>query len=306
MSQSAELPTAGTTADAAPGPTDADVPTAPRRPNFRGDLTEVLEFLPVFRSAVRGYERWQVDSYVSWAERELLAARRSTDEMAARFATASVELDRCREELSRSAAGRDARQVSERVAQILELAAEEAADITAAGAAEAEGLVAAARDWSSAMLRHAREAEESAAAEQARVARIQREAAEALAAARAEAEQIRAAARADQERLAAEADETRRRLDQEAASRRAEAEEKARRQREQEAAAAAEEVAAARRELEQLLGQRNRTGESLRQLTERISDALQTLAATVPADPPNVVAPQPVAKIPAGSRHAAS
>jgi hypothetical protein len=304
MSQSAELPTPGTTPDAVPAITD--VAESPRRPNLRGDLADVLEFLPVFRSAVRGYDRWQVDSYVSWAERELRAARRSTEEMAARFATASAELDRCREELSRSAAGRDARQVSERVAQILELAGEEAADLRAAGAAEAEGLVAAARDWSSAMLRHAREAEESAAAEQARAARVQREAAQALAAARVEAEEIRAAARADQERLAAEAAETRRRLDQEAAGRRAEAEEKARRQREQEAAAAAEVVAAARRELDQLHAQRDRAGESLRQLTERINDALQTLAATVPADLPNVVAPQPLARVPAGSRHAAS
>jgi cell division septum initiation protein DivIVA len=282
MPQSADLPTAPRTPD--PGP---------RRPNLDGDLDTVLEFLPSFRVAVRGYDRWQVDSYVSWAERELRAARRSADDLAARFADRSVELDRVQRELARSAAGRDARQVSERLAQVLELAAEEAAEITAAGAAEAEGLVDAARAWSTSMLQHAREAEQAAAADREQAARTRGEAAELLAAARDQAEQLRAAAVREQDRLAAEAAEVRRRLDQEAADRRAEAEEKARRQREQEAAAAAEVVAAARREIEQLHSQRDRAGESLRQLTARLGDALETLATCVPADRPNIVAVQP-------------
>ena len=53
--------------------------------------------------------------------------------MAARFAAVSAELDRARAELSRSAPSREAHQVSDRVARILELAAEEAADIRVAG-----------------------------------------------------------------------------------------------------------------------------------------------------------------------------
>jgi hypothetical protein len=304
MPQSADLPAAPRTPDPGAGRTVSDAvpaaPPGPRRPNLDGDLDAVLEFLPSFRVAVRGYDRWQVDSYVSWAERELRAARRSADDMAARFADRSVELDRVRQELARSAAGRDARQVSERIAQVLELAAEEAAEITAAGATEAEGLVAAARAWSTSMLQHAREAEQAAAADREQAARTRGEAAELLAAARDQAGQLRAAAVREQDRLAAEAAEVRRRLDGEAADRRAEAEEKARRQREQEAAAAAEVVAAARREIEQLHSQRDRAGESLRQLTARIGDALETLAAWVPADRPNIVAVQPRERTAAG------
>ncbi len=272
----------------------------PRRPNLKGDLDSVLEFLPVFRGAVRGYERSQVDSYVTWAERELRAARRSADEMAARFAAVSTELDRARQELSRSAGSREARLFSERVAHILELAADEAAEIRAAGAAEADGLVTAARTWSAAMMQHAREAEDAATAERDRATAIRAEAADELATARAEAGELRAAALREQQRLAAEAAQERRLLEEEAAAGRAAAEEKARRQQEQEMAAAAEVVAAARREIEQLHAQRDRATESLQLLTGRISDALATLAASIPAEPPNVVAPQPRDRTPAG------
>jgi colicin import membrane protein len=289
----------GTTVDPGPRLPLSEVIAPPRRPNLTGDLDNVLEFLPVFRGAVRGYDRTQVDSYVSWAERELHAARRSADEMAARFAACSAELERAREELSRSAAGRDARQFTERVGQILELAAEEAAEVTAAGVAEAEGLVATGRSYSAAMLRHAREVDEAAAAERQRAATTCGEAAEVLAAARAEAEEIRTAVAREQDRLAAEAMDARERLDRESAARRVEAEEKARRQREQEAAAAAEVVAAARREIEELHRQRDRASASLHQLTERISEALRTLAAGLPLELPNVVAPQPRERTPA-------
>jgi hypothetical protein len=272
----------------------------PRRPNLKGDLDSVLEFLPVFRGAGRGYERAQVDSYVTWAEQELRAARRSADEMAARFAAVSAELDRARQELARSAGSRAARALSERMAHVLELAAEEAEDIRAAGAAEADGLVTAARTWSAAMMQHAREAEDAAAAERERATATRAEAADVLEAARAEAEELRAAAVRERERLAAEAAEERRQLEEEAAAERAAAEEKARRQQEQEMAAAAEVVAAARREIDLLHGQRDRATESLRLLTARINDALQTLAVGVPADPPNVVALQPRDRTPTG------
>jgi len=260
----------------------------------------VLEFLPVFRGALHGYDRSQVDSYVVWAERELQAARRSADEMAARFGGCSAQLDRAREELRRSPAGREAHAVSERVGQILELATEEAAALREAGAAEGDGLVAAAREYAAAMLRHAREVEDAATAEQQAAAATRAQAAELLTAARAEAEELRAAALREQGRLAVEATQARARLDREAAERRAEAEEKARRQQEQEAMAAAEAVAAARREIEDLHRQRDRAADSLRQLTVRIGEALQTLAAGLPVEVPNVVAPQPWERTPAG------
>jgi hypothetical protein len=302
MPQSPELPIAAFPIAESP----VNAPAEPRRPNLKGDLDEVLEFLPCFRGAVRGYERSQVDSYVSWAERELRAARRAADEMAARFAAGAVELDRLRQEVARSAAGREARQVSERVAQLLELAAEEAAEIKAAGAAEADGLVAAARTYSAAMLRRARAAEDDASAQTQRAAVTCAQADELLTAAQAEAEDLRAATVREQERVAAAAAQERRRLDQEAAMHRAAAEERARRRRDQEAAAAAEVVAAARREVEQLHRRRDRAEEHLQLLTARISEALRTLGVPLPAEPPhpdvrpNTVAVQPRERTPAG------
>jgi colicin import membrane protein len=305
MLQSGALTRAETTADTTSG-TGPDVPPTevlppPRRPNLNGDLDSVLEFLPSFRGSLHGYDRSQVDSYVSWAEQELHAARRSADEMAARFAACSVELDRVRGELARAEAGRQAQEVSDRLRRILELAGEEAAALTAAAAAEADGVVADAREYAAAMLRHAQEVEDAARAEQEEAAATRDEASAVLAAARAEAEELRAAAVREQAGIAAEAEATRQRLDRESATRRAAAEERARRQREQEAVAAAEVVAAARREIEELHAQRDRAGESLRQLTVRVGDVLQTLGAGSPNRGPDAVAPQPRDRRPAGA-----
>jgi colicin import membrane protein len=311
MLESGALPSAGSTADPVPDVSPSVVIPPPRRPNLTGDLDSVLEFLPSFRGALHGYDRWQVDSYVSWAERELRAARRSVDEMAARFASCAAELERAREEAGRSEAGREARQLSERVGRILELAAEEAADLRAAGAAEGEGLVADAREYAAAMLRHARDVQAAAAGEREQAAAIgveaadllaatRVEAADLLAAARVEGDEVRAATVREQERLTAAAAVVRERLDLEAAARRADAEGKARRQREQAAAAAAEGIAAAHREIEELHCQRDRAAASLRQLTERIGEALRALAAGLPFELPNVVAPQPREPTPDG------
>ena len=298
--------TADTTSRTGPDVSPVEVLPPPRRPNLNGDLDSVLEFLPSFRGSLHGYDRSQVDSYVSWAEQELHAARRSADEMAARFAACSVELDRARGELARAEAGRQVHEVSDRMRQVLELAGEEAAAVRAAAAAEADEVVADAREYAAAMLRHAREAEDAARAEQEQAAATRDEAAAVLAAARAEAEELRAAAVREQGRITAEATATRQRLDQESAARRAAAEELARRQREQEAAAAAEVVAAARREIDELHAQRDRASASLRQLTAEVGDALQTLAAALPIERLEVAAPQLRDRRPAGARSPSS
>lgn len=272
-----------------------DGPIAPpRRPNLWGDLDSVLEFLPCFRAALRGYDRWQVDSYVSWAERELCAARRSADEMAAHFGACSVELERTRRQLGRSEVGRDVVGVSDRMAQMLELAADEAAALTAAGAAEADQLVDRARTYAAAMLQRAREVEDAAAAETEAAAQVRAEAADRLEQAGTQVGELRAAAAAERHRLDAEAEQARARLDRESAARRARLEEQAREQREQEAAAAAEAVAAVHREIDGLHRQRDQARESLHRLTDQIGAALQTLVTSLPADPPNIVAPQPI------------
>jgi hypothetical protein len=42
-----------------------------RRPHLSGDLPGVLTPAPMFRRTVAGYDRFQVDTYVRWAEDEI-------------------------------------------------------------------------------------------------------------------------------------------------------------------------------------------------------------------------------------------
>jgi len=51
-----------------------DVGPRPRGLNLSGDFDELLSTRPVFRTRVHGYDKLQVDNYVSWAEDELAAA----------------------------------------------------------------------------------------------------------------------------------------------------------------------------------------------------------------------------------------
>ena len=44
------------------------VPTDRTRPNVSGDLPTVFQIAPMFRRTVGGYDRFQVDTYVQWAE----------------------------------------------------------------------------------------------------------------------------------------------------------------------------------------------------------------------------------------------
>jgi len=117
----------------------------PEMPNFSGDLDALLTTAPVFRSAVRGYDRLQVDNYVSWAESELRAARRETDDLVDRYGRACAELEISRRLLARSPEGQEMTVISERMGQMLRMAADEAAALTAAGSAEADQILADAR-----------------------------------------------------------------------------------------------------------------------------------------------------------------
>lgn len=111
-----------------------------RRPNLSGDLGQLLSEAPCFRRRLAGYDRLQVDNYVSWAEAELQLAGREVDELAARLGRCTAELQRAQQRLSTSPAGWELGQVSERVGEILRLAADEAADLVESGVAEAERL----------------------------------------------------------------------------------------------------------------------------------------------------------------------
>ena len=150
------------------------------RPGIRGGLDALLESRPLFRTALRGYDRLQVDNYVAWAETELLAVRRANDDLLARYGACSAELEISRRLLAFSPAGREQVRTSERVGEILRLAADEAARLTEAGAADADRVRAVARAEADALLRRAREVKEDALAECAGM--------------RQEAEQVRAAA----------------------------------------------------------------------------------------------------------------
>jgi colicin import membrane protein len=184
---------------------------AHRRPNLAGDLETILEGRPLFRTALRGYDRLQVDNYVSWAETELTATRRENDDLLSRYGTCSAELEISRRLLACSPEGRELVKTSERVGEILRLAADEAATLTEAGATEADRLRAEARAEADALLRRATEIKEAALAdcrraeEEARAARA--EGVTRLQEASAEADRLIVEAAAVRDRMALEAEE---------------------------------------------------------------------------------------------------
>ena len=168
-------------------------------PRAEHDLHAPLEPRPQFRAALRGYDRQQVDDYVAWAGTELLAVRRANDDLLSRYGACSAELEISRRLLACSPAGREQVRTSERVGEILRLAADEAARLTDAGAADADRLRAVARAEADALLRRAREVKDDAIAE---CTRMRREA-ERIAAA---AEEELARAHAEVRRLSGELD----------------------------------------------------------------------------------------------------
>jgi cell division septum initiation protein DivIVA len=87
---------------------------------------------PEFGHALRGYDREQVDGYVAWMRDHSIQAED-------RAARAEAALAQCRRELASSptTAG-----ISERLAAMLQLATEEAADIRARAQADADATVA--------------------------------------------------------------------------------------------------------------------------------------------------------------------
>ena len=182
------------------GAAGAAAPRAERsRPRGSGDLDTLLEPRPAFRAALRGYDRLQVDDYVAWAETELLAVRWANDDMMSRYGACAAELEISRRLLACSPAGREQVRTSERVGEILRLAADEAARLTETGAADADRLRGEARAEADALLRRAREVKDGAVAECARM--------------RAEAEQARAAAEEELARAHAEVRRLTRQLD---------------------------------------------------------------------------------------------
>ncbi len=134
----------------------------PGRPNLAGDLDHLLDSRPLFRTALRGYDRLQVDNYVSWAEAELQAVRCENEDLLTRYGACSAEVEISRRLLACSPEGRELVRTSERVGEILRLAADEAAQLTEAGALEADRIRGQARSEADALLRRAAEVKDTA------------------------------------------------------------------------------------------------------------------------------------------------
>jgi hypothetical protein len=241
----------------------AGEPDVVARPNLTGDLDELLGVRPIFRTRMNGYDRLQVDNYAAWAEAELVTLRREVDHLLARFGESSAELEISRRLLADAPRGRDVFPVSDRVQEMLRLAADEAASLAQAGAEEGDRLISEARIEAEAWLRKAREIKEMAILaadelqEQARRARAEANAQ--LEGVRRQAAEILREAAAERERLAVEAA----------------------RERDVSAAAAAARLADVQAQVDDLRRQRDEARQSLRGLTDRIGEALQAVGATV-------------------------
>jgi cell division septum initiation protein DivIVA len=248
-----------------------------RRINVSGDLEDLLDHRPFFRTRLRGYDRLQVDNYATWVEGELAAVRRQADHLLARYGQCAVALEQLRGAPSRPQRSPELATVTERLGEMLRLAAEEAAAVTAAGIDEAERIVAEARTEAQARLDKVEGIREAAVAAGEEVRRERSEAAGILARARAQAAELLSQAAAERGRLANEAAE---RLAWEA--------EQARRQRESAAAAAAARLTEVQHEVDALRRQRDEARDSLHRLTARINEALQAAASVAVVSGPSV------------------
>lgn len=226
-----------------------------RRPNLTGDLETVLASGPVFRSHLRGYDRLQVDDYVRWAESELAGARREIEDLAGRYGSALAELKLSGELLALSPEGRELQRTSERIGEMLRLAADEAAEMRAAAAERADVLLRDARAEADERLRAVRETEEAATAAAERLR-------EEAAAARSEAETALREARAEASRVLAGS----------AA------------QRDAMLAAATAEVTGMKEELADLTRQQNQARQCLDRLSVQVGEALDGLLEGLPPD----------------------
>jgi colicin import membrane protein len=250
---------------------------APRYRRSRpGPLDALLDTGPGFATTLRGYDRLQVDNYVAWAEAELCTARRQTDDLMGRYGQACAELELSRRLLARSAEGQELAVLSERMGTMLRLAADEAADLTAAAREEADRIVAEARADADARLRKASTIKQTAieAGDRFRdeALRLRQEAA-------AELEDARRQAAAELERVRVQAEELGRSMEAEQRERQAEV-----------ARAAAAQLAELQAEVDDLHRQRAAARESLRRLTEQLDDALQALSGTAQGTAELVVA----------------
>jgi hypothetical protein len=85
----------------------------------------------MFRRAPIGYDRFQVDTYVQWAEDELASAEREHEHLVARHLRTRADLEQARELLAHSPGGAEMLRLSQRIGSMLATAADEADSIRA-------------------------------------------------------------------------------------------------------------------------------------------------------------------------------
>jgi cell division septum initiation protein DivIVA len=286
------------------------VAAAARRPNLSGDLEAILAPVPVFRRRPLGYDRLPVDNYVVWAETALLAARQETDDLLNRYGRCLAELEVTRQAQVHSLAGQQMAHVTERIGSMLQLAADEAAEITATAAAEAARVQSEARADADSQLLRAHEVKDLAVADAARLRRDSEADRDEATAARQQAErdvaELVQRAAEERSRLDEEAAQTRARLDAEAAQRRdrdtLEAAERIRQQLQvartrQEAAEAAalERLARVEEEAAELERRRDVAEASLIRLCNQVSEAIAAVAESLPPPGLRLAPPQQAA-----------
>jgi cell division septum initiation protein DivIVA len=285
-----------------------------RRPNFNGDLNTMLESDPGFRVRLSGYDRLQVSNYVTWVEAELLSRQRLCEEtlhanadLAARLGACQAELRRLKQQVAESANNADPAHLSDRVHDILQLAADEATDIRAAREAEADQVLAQVRSGAAAALQEAHadaqrivqaataEQERTQAETARRCADRQDEAERILATTRttaaavsAELEQVMTQARADAsaeleqaragaERIRVTAANERARLDTRATEARERADAEAAERLAEAEAASATRLSAIQQQVNGLDLRRDRALDALRQLHDQLTTVLPTV-----------------------------
>ena len=262
-------------------PPDDVVPGSGERLNLAGDLDAILVSPPDFRRRSFGYDRLEVDNYVAWVEAELRSSRRETEDVLERYGRCSAELALARQLLAHSPAGQEMVHLTERIGTILQLAADEAAEITSSARTEADRL----RAEAEADRARAAETLEQAAAERAR---LDDEAEE-------RRDRLDDEAALARDRLDREAAERRDRAALDAAERIARLDEAARVEREAERAAADEHLARVRGLVAELERRQQVLCSSLTRMGDRLDEALAELATTLPAAGLRLEVPQQAA-----------
>jgi hypothetical protein len=132
-------------------------------PYGENELDTLLDSDPGFRLVMRGYDKIQVDNYVTQSEVRLISAQAACDaalrahaEVAVQLSSYKDDIERLKQQVALSAKDPDPSRISDQVRQIMQLAADEAEKNRAAIEAEADKLLAQARDAVEAMLQKAR------------------------------------------------------------------------------------------------------------------------------------------------------